>query len=219
MVFYLTEAAVSRYDTTALTANTIKTSASSLYIITVAKRIIRRFLPEARTIKEHKYLTIFGAALHSPTLWHLNRRSVPAAFAIGLFMAFMPMPFQMVPAAAAAILFRANIIIAVALVWISNPVTLPPLFYFCYKVGTWLIGRPISNADFNFSWEWMSSKFSLIWQPFFLGCFTVATISAMIGYYGMQWLWRLHVVSEWEKRKEQRTKKRKAPTKRTKRKK
>jgi len=56
--------------------------------------------------------------------------------AVGLFCAFVPLPIQMLLAAAAAIIFRVNLPISVGLVWITNPVTIPPMFYFCYKVGT-----------------------------------------------------------------------------------
>ncbi|MDH5648641.1 MAG: DUF2062 domain-containing protein [Gammaproteobacteria bacterium] len=178
----------------------------------MAKKLIRRFLPEPGSIRRHKHLRIFGEALHDPNLWHLNRKSVPVAFAIGLFMAFVPMPFQMIPAAALAIAFRANIIISVVLVWISNPITIPPIFFFCYKVGTWIIGRKLNQVSFDLSWEWMRTELMTIWQPLLLGCFVVSTISAVIGYYGMQWFWRLHVVSEWEKRKNLRAKRKQAET-------
>ena len=168
------------------------------------RKFIKRFLPDARTVREHKHLRMFGQALHNPNLWHLNRRSVSVAFAIGLFMAFMPMPFQMIPAAALAIILHANIIIAVALVWISNPLTMPPLFYFAYKVGTWIIGREINDVSFEFTWHWFSTELSQIWQPFLLGCLVVGTLSAIAGYYTIQGLWRLHVVSAWEKRRQRR---------------
>jgi len=173
----------------------------------VAKKLISRFLPEAGKIRHHRHLGIFGKALHDPNLWHLNRRSVSTAFAIGLFMAFTPIPFQMIPAAAFAILFRANIIISVTLVWISNPFTIAPIFFFSYKLGTWMIGRQPNDITFDLSWKWMTTELTLIWQPFLLGCFTVGTILAVIGYYGIHWLWHLHVVNEWEKRKELRARK------------
>ena len=66
----------------------------------MAKKLIRRFLPDAHKIRDHKHLRVFGTLLHDPNIWHLNRHSVAGAFAVGLFMAFVPMPLQMIPAAA-----------------------------------------------------------------------------------------------------------------------
>ena len=170
----------------------------------MAKKLIKRFMPEAHIIREHKYLRMFGTALHNPNLWHLNRRSTSNAFAIGLFMTFVPIPFQMIPAAALAIYFRANIIISVALVWISNPLTIPPIFYFCYLVGTLVIGREPNDIEFAVSLQWFGNELLQIWQPFLLGCFLVSSITSLIGYFGIHGLWRLHVVREWEARKDAR---------------
>ena len=166
------------------------------------RKFIKRFLPDAHTVREHKHLRMFGSALHDPNLWHLNRRSVSVAFAIGLFMAFVPMPFQMIPAAALAIYLRANILISIALVWISNPVTIPPIFYFCYLVGTWILGKQPNPFEFEMSWQWFASELARDWQPFLLGSLVVSTVSSLIGYWGIRGLWRWHVVREWEKRKD-----------------
>ena len=59
------------------------------------KKTIQLFLPDHKKIKENKTLSIFGDVLHDANLWHLNRRSARGAFAVGLFFAFIPVPFQM----------------------------------------------------------------------------------------------------------------------------
>lgn len=172
----------------------------------MARKLIRRYMPDTHKIRTHKHLQFFGKLLHDANLWHLNRRSVSGAFAIGLFMAFVPMPFQMIPAAALAIWFRVNLPIAVALVWLTNPVTMPPVFYFCYKVGTWVLQRPLKQFDFELTWDWLTNELGQIWQPFLLGCFLVGAIVAAAGYFGMHALWRWHVVRDWERRKARRAK-------------
>ncbi len=39
------------------------------------KKLLKRFMPDPRAIREHKYLRIFGPLVHDPNLFHLNRRS------------------------------------------------------------------------------------------------------------------------------------------------
>ena len=166
------------------------------------KRIIKRFTPDHETIRTHKHLRMFGSLLHDPNLWHMNRRSVSGAFAVGIFWAFIPMPFQMVAAAFIAIVTRVNLPISVALVWISNPITMPPMFYFTYRVGTWILGEPPQNPEFEISLEWMANSLADIWQPLYLGSLLCGVIAAILGYSLMRGFWRWHVISNLRKRRE-----------------
>jgi Uncharacterized protein conserved in bacteria len=91
------------------------------------KKFFQRYMPKRETLRDNKALRVFGSLLHDPNLWCLNRRSASGAFAVGLFMAFVPLPSQMIMAAGLAILFGVNLPLAVALVWVSNPITMPVL--------------------------------------------------------------------------------------------
>lgn len=169
------------------------------------KQLIKQITPNRDAIRKHKRLQIFGKLLHDANLWHINRRSSAGAFAIGLFMAFVPLPFQMVLAAGAAILFRVNLPLSVALVWITNPLTIPPLFFFAYLVGTWMIGVPPSAGSFDFSLEWFrSGGLDGVWAPFLLGCLICGVTAAIIGYSVIRGLWRLHAIRQWKRRSHQR---------------
>ena len=159
------------------------------------RKFFQRFLPHPHSIKENKTLKIFGDWLHEPNLWHLNRRSVAGAFAVGLFCAWMPVPFQMVLAAGAAIWIGTNLPLSVALVWITNPLTITPMFYFAYLVGTWIIGEPPEDFSFELSFDWLLNELSSSWKPFLVGCFTLASISSLIGYYTIDGIWRYSVLS------------------------
>ncbi len=170
------------------------------------KKLIKKYMPDHGVIREHKYLSFFGKLLHDPNLWHFNRRSVSGAFAVGLFCAFVPVPFQMILAAAIAIVLRVNLPISAALVWISNPVTMPPMFYAAYKLGAYLLDSAPLEMEFEFSWECMSSQMAFIWEPFLLGCFILGTAAAVISYCTIRLLWRLHVVRHFEGRKQRRKK-------------
>lgn len=158
------------------------------------KKIIRKYLPDPHKIRDHKSIQMFGTLLHEPNLWHLNRRSVASAFAVGLFFMWIPVPFQMALAAGTAIIVHSNLPISVALVWISNPVTMPPLFYFAYRLGAWMLGAPELDFHFEPSMEWLKTEMLAIWKPFLTGCLTLAVISSVLGFISMRLIWRLHIL-------------------------
>jgi uncharacterized protein (DUF2062 family) len=170
----------------------------------MSKNYFKRNRHKHEAIRDHRYLRIFGKLLHSPNLWHMNRRSVAGAVANGLFMAFIPVPFQMVLAAGSAILLKVNLPLSVALVWITNPVTMGPIFYGTYRVGNWLMDKPHGPFEIELTFEWMMNEFLLIWQPLLLGSLVCGAIAAMLGYIIIRIYWRSHVIGVWKKRLDER---------------
>ena len=165
------------------------------------RKLIQKYLPHPDKIKNNRFLSIFGPVIHEPQLWHLTRHSVARAFFVGLFFAFWPVPFQMVLAAGGAILLRANMPLSVALVWITNPVTMPFLFGLAYFVGVSAMGIEGTEFNFELSWQWLENNLSAFWQPFLLGCAICAVIAAVIGYIAISLFWRLHIRRAWDRRK------------------
>ncbi len=159
-------------------------------------------MPDPEKLKQQKSLQFLGDRLHEPNLWHLNRRSVALAFAIGLFAAWIPTPGQMAIAAAGAFYFRGNLPISVALVWITNPLTMPPMFYFAYLVGLFFLGKDMPGSDFEFSVDNVVSSLGDIGGPFLFGCLILGIVSSSIGYFGMNLFWRAVVMKRWNKRKD-----------------
>ena len=152
-------------------------------------KILTWLVTQYTEVREHKSLGIFGRLLDDPYLFHLNERSVPGAFAIGLFCAWIPLPSQMIIAASAAILLRVNVPLSVLLVWITNPITIPPMFYFAYVVGIWITGDPAQSFEFQLSLEWMKHELSAIGEPLLIGCAILGIISSTIGYLFMRAFW------------------------------
>ncbi|WP_018690769.1 DUF2062 domain-containing protein [Algicola sagamiensis] len=164
------------------------------------KKTIKKFLPDHQTIKDQKALKIFGNLLYDANLWHLNRRSARGAFAVGLFFAFVPVPFQMVLAVALAIPLRVNLPISIALVWITNPLTMGPIFYGCYLVGTLILGQEQGDFAFEASWEWLVNSLSTIGPAFLVGCGTLGVLFALFGYFFIDYAWRYSVAKSWKER-------------------
>jgi len=168
------------------------------------KNLIQRYLPNPRTIREHAALRPVRRWLHEPDLWHLNRRSVSGAMLIGLFCAFLPIPLQMLPAALLAVSTRCNLPISLALVWISNPFTMPPMLYACYRVGAWLLDRRVEAGTLSMNWEWLSANMGNIGYPLLLGSIVCGLTAGLLGMLIVRISWRLHVISRWRLRRERR---------------
>jgi hypothetical protein len=165
------------------------------------RKFLKRVMPDHKTMQEHPHLQKFGERLTEPKLWHLNRKSVAGGLALGLFIGFMPVVGQMFISAALAILFRVNLPIAFMAVWISNPLTIAPIFFFAYKLGAWILQVPVSEFEFAISWQWFCNEFVMIWQPFLLGCLVCGVVAALLGSLFVRIGWRLVVVRSWLQRR------------------
>ncbi len=168
------------------------------------KKLLNKYLPDPAAVKKNKALKIFGTLLHDSNLWHLNRKSASLGFGIGLFYAFWPVPFQMWLSAATAIPARANLPLSVGTVWLTNPITMPPIFYFAYIVGTWILGTPQHEFAFEVSWTWLMNSLETIGPAFITGCLVCGLVFGLAGYFTLNAIWRLSVKKAWQKRRQNR---------------
>ena len=168
------------------------------------RKFIKRHVPNPAYFRKKSSLKFLGDQLHRASLWHLNRRSVAKAVAIGLFCMWIPIPFQTILAALLAIMLSANLPLSVILVFITNPITIPPMFYFAYRIGGWFLGLPSEEMHFSFSVEWVSNTLKHSWKPLLLGSLVLGTLSSFIGYIGVRIAWRSFILKQWECRSQKR---------------
>lgn len=127
----------------------------------------------------------------------VNRNTVSKAVLVGLFFAFIPMPLQMLAVILMVPFIKFNVPIGVGLVWITNPLTMPVIFYGELIIGDLLTFSPISqDLDFIvelFTMNWFSSEFLTklmeIIVPMYIGALFTATTLAIGGYYLIRYLW------------------------------
>lgn len=171
----------------------------------MARNLLKRFIPSPSAIKSNPALHFLGDLLHDPNLFHLNRHSVSVAFFWGTFIAFaFPLPGQMAVAALAALYFRCNLPISVALVWITNPFTIPFFFFLAYKIGCVILGLPEETFKLELTWSWVIREIERLAPPFLLGTVLLGLVLGSFGYLGMQAYWRWHVNHAWKKRQKKR---------------
>ena len=157
------------------------------------KRLARR-LPTRETIENNRLLRPFARHLGGHDLWHLNHRSMPRGVALGLGIGIMVPFLHIVLVAIIAIPARANILLAAAVTMAINPLTMPPLYYTAYRIGSWQLhdpsvaGMPAAGAsDVGDIFVWLDHA----WEPIALGLAIMALIAASLGYAVAAIGWRL----------------------------
>lgn len=147
-----------------------------------------------------------GEWIYEPKLWRITRSTTAMAFAIGLFCAMIPIPGQVFVAAFLAVKLGANLPISVTLIWVTNPITMPVIYYGAYKLGAFLLRAPMVPVEFTISWDWLTDSLGSIWAPFLLGCGVIGVIGALLGWLTINTLWRWRVTRDWRERRKRQTK-------------
>lgn len=165
------------------------------------RKSLRKFVPTPDMLKGKPGMRSLQKILEDPNLFHLNRHSVSVACFVGIFTAFLPVPGQMVIAAVLAYFFRCNVAISVMLVWISNPITIPPIFFSTYRLGTWMLDSPAPDFSIDLSTQWFTEEFPKYWEPLLAGSVLSGLVFGFLGYLAMHLFWRWKVNHNWKRRK------------------
>ena len=119
--------------------------------------------------------------------WLWNQEGSPyqraLGFSVGIFSGCFPFfGFQTLIGIFLARVFKGNTILAAVGTWISNPFTYVPLYYFNYRVGSFLLNRDTNLVDFShittnelWSQGWYLSSRLLVGSTF------VGLITAIVG--------------------------------------
>ena len=180
------------------------------------RKFLRRYTPDHAAVHNNRWLAPFRNTLLHPRLWHLNRHSAAGAVAVGLFCGLIPGPFQMFGAAICAVVFRINLPLALVTTLYTNPFTIVPLYLVAFALGQgtfMLFGHTrrafIAPPDYGdpgsetlFGWiaalaDWMVQ----LGAPLALGLVLLASLLAVIGYFGVRLAWRIWLVRAWRHRK------------------
>ena len=125
----------------------------------------------------------------------INRRMVTRGVAVGLFWGFIPMPMQMLAVMATTPLLRFNVPIAISMVWLSNPFTMPPMYYMEYLTGNFILGQE-GIHDVELTVEWFQNNIGDIFIPLYTGTAFYSIIVTGIVYLVLNRLWIVSVQSE-----------------------
>jgi hypothetical protein len=165
------------------------------------RRFFRKFAPERHRFSEKWFLAPFDHLFHDRRLWGVRRRTIVPAFALGLFIAFMPVPGHVLIAALLAVALRINIPVAALTTFVSNPLTIYPMYFFAYRLGQFLLGLERQPFNFELSLNWLFERFATVWQPLVLGCVLLGALAALVGYIALDLLWRASIADYLEARR------------------
>jgi uncharacterized protein (DUF2062 family) len=168
---------------------------------------LMRHIPTRETVHRYRLLRPFARHLTHASLWRMTRRSVPRGVALGLFVAVIIPVMHTAIAAILAIPARANVAVAAVFTLIINPLTIPPLYYAAYRIGSWELHHDASLVN-PAAAERFSGELSrlLFWVhqasgSIAVGILTIAAASAAIGYVGSALAWRFWSGSRWRQRR------------------
>ncbi len=144
-----------------------------------------------RSLKNSRLHAIFGKRVFHPHVWKSDRRSIAGGLAIGLFIAFMPIPFQMLVAAAFTIFLKVNLPISVAACWITNPLTMGPIFGAAYALGKYLLTQHLDAITVVNGFSPLVNIAKVLHHALYLttGSLIFSVLAAVGGYLAVLILW------------------------------
>ena len=160
-------------------------------------RLVKKWLkplPRRSTVHRYPILKWFGeSAKKRSYLWSFRSREMVIAIYLGMIVALMPLVgVQMLLVSLLAIfLVRANLPVLIGLQWISNPLTMGPIYYADYQIGMAMLGmfdlKPEVNPILSPDYEWGSFRWSHLadlmdtFPPMMIGGLVLGSFGGLVG--------------------------------------
>ena len=166
--------------------------------------------PTRESLENNRFLAPVAHRVLEPSLWRFTRRSVPRGVALGLLVGiFLLIPgLQIAGAAMLALPFRANIPLAAAMTFLSNPATTPFILWASVFIGNWMLGRTADASGFMALVndhasirQWFAWLFSEAAPAMLFGLTLISVAVAAVGYFLADWVWRHRMGRKWHTRK------------------
>lgn len=166
--------------------------------------------PTRESLEQSRILRPVAHRVLAPELWRFTRRSVPRGVALGLLVGiFLLIPgLQIAGAALLALPCRANVPIAAAMTFLSNPATTPFILYASIYIGNNILGRTADVSKLMAMMEshatmgqWASWLYSEAAPALLLGLSIISVVVAAVGYLISSALWRSRMATKWRARK------------------
>lgn len=184
---------------------------------------LKAWLPTPETILGNRWLRWLAPFMAHPRLWHLSRKGVALGVALGVFFGLLIPIAQMPVAATLAVVLRANLPVAMASTFVTNPVTFGPVYYVAYRLGKAVLGEDKAAQPPAMSEERLVEELTVtpdpvaerlglvdrfkrwlaqigqVGKPLFVGLAILAVACGLLAYAIAHAAWRLRV--RWDRRR------------------
>ncbi|RKR06368.1 hypothetical protein C7446_1310 [Kushneria sinocarnis] len=165
------------------------------------RQLLQRYLPDPERLRRYRSLRFVHPLIDKRALWQVSRHTIANAVSVGLFCALLPIPCQMLVAALGAWIMRANLPLSIALVWLTNPLTMPVVFYTTYRVGAWVLQRPIMQLPDQLSVQWFATQLTDAMPSLILGSLICAMVIGALANILTRLIWRWQITRLWRRRR------------------
>lgn len=164
---------------------------------------IKKITPSTKSMKNSRELNPLKPYLKASCYWCRDQQSIARGVAAGLAGSVIP-GFQLLYAAVLVILLRGNLPVALISTLFTNPLTVVPITYFIYFIGSLIVGN--GNPSFAFQkFQWDFSSFHAFWEnlstwamqlgkAYFIGLPIVSLALGLIGYFGTIFIWNTYLL-------------------------
>ncbi|WP_047391376.1 DUF2062 domain-containing protein [Chitinibacter sp. ZOR0017] len=174
------------------------------------RKLLRRYLPDQAQLQENRVLRRFAHWFEHPNYWHLNRRSVAGGLAAGMLGGLIPGPLQIITASLLAWWWRVNLPVAVLGTFYTNPLTIGPLYWLAFTLGSWVTGQDGVATMAQMPslwqlglWDWLLALpdwLAALGAPLLVGLPLLGILLALGAFVLVQLGWRLSVYRSVAKR-------------------
>ncbi|HEY4443170.1 MAG TPA: DUF2062 domain-containing protein [Steroidobacteraceae bacterium] len=168
------------------------------------QRWLKRITPDRHTLEKLWCLRPFKDLVLNRGCWTFNRHSATRAFALGLFIAFIPpspLPVHLATCTILGMLFRLNLPVLFATVFISNPFTWLPQVAGSIWVGAKLMGMDLTPFLHELHHRHLWAQVNQLWAPLLLGALVLGLVAAGSGYVLAQFAWRARILYQLRRRR------------------